>query len=141
MKNIIKEFKEFAIKGSVIDLAVGVIIGGAFGRVVTSLVNDVLMPPLGALTGSIDFSEQAWILKTGTSSASTIALRYGAFLNTAINFILVAAAIFLLIKQINRLKQTPPPPPPATKKCPFCVSDIPVSAVRCPYCTSNVTDR
>lgn len=141
-----KEFKEFAIKGNVMDLAVGVIIGAAFGKIVTSLVSDVLMPPLGLLLGKVDFSN-LFLSLSGTQYASldeakkagAATLNYGLFLNTVIEFLLVAFAVFLLVKQVNRLRREPPPPPPATKECPFCASSIPIKASRCPLCTSGLT--
>jgi large conductance mechanosensitive channel len=141
-----KEFKEFAMKGNVIDMAVGIIIGAAFGKIVTSLVGDVLMPPIGKLMGNLDFSN-LFLSLDGTSYASLAAAKaagaptvnYGLFVNTVIDFAIVAFVIFLLVKQINRLKKdTPAPPGPATKECPYCLSTIPLKASRCPNCTSEV---
>jgi large conductance mechanosensitive channel len=141
-----KEFREFAVKGNVMDLAVGVIIGAAFGKIVTSLVNDVLMPPLGLLLGKVDFSNLFFSLSGAeyasldeAKKAGAATLNYGLFLNTVIEFLLVAFAVFLLVKQVNRLRREPPPPPPASKECPFCASDIPIKASRCPMCTSPLT--
>ena len=106
MKNFIEEFKKFAVKGNAIDLAVGVVIGGAFGKIVTSLVDDIIMPPLGLLSGNVDFSDKVIILKQATETSMAISLNYGMFLNTLIQFVLVAFAIFMLVKGINKLKQT-----------------------------------
>ncbi len=141
-----KEFKEFAMKGNVVDMAIGIIIGAAFGKIVTSLVGDVLMPPIGKLMGNLDFSN-LFLSLDGKTYASLVAAKaagaptvnYGLFVNTVIDFLIVAFVIFLLVKQINRLKKEPPAPPaPATKECPFCLSTIPLKATRCPNCTSEV---
>lgn len=145
---VLKEFREFAVKGNVIDLAVGVIIGGAFGKITTSLVNDILMPPLGMLLGKVDFSN-LFVTLSGESypsldlakKAGAATLNYGLFINTVIDFTLVAFAVFLLIKQVNRLKREPPAPPPGpptTKECPLCLSTIPIKATRCAHCTSEL---
>lgn len=128
---LVKEFKEFAVKGNAIDLAVGLVIGTAFGKIVTSLVNDIIMPPLGLLLGRMDFSSLAIRLNEKTS------INYGAFINTLVDFLIVAFAIFLVVKQINRLKRAPPPDP-STKDCPQCCTAIPIRAVRCPNCTSEL---
>lgn len=138
-----KEFKEFAVKGNAVDLAVGVIIGAAFGKIVTSLVNDILMPPLGLLTGKMDFSN-LFINLSGipvetvakAKAAGIPTINYGLFLNNIIDFMLVAFSVFLLIKQLNRLRRPEAPPPPSTRPCPFCLSPIPLAASRCPQCTS-----
>lgn len=139
-----KEFKEFAMRGSVLDLAVGVIIGAAFGKVVSSFVDDVLMPPLGRLIGKVDFSNL--FINLGESHFDTLAaakaagaptLNYGSFLNTIINFLIVAFAIFLLVRTVNKWLPKPPPPV-ATKDCPQCAMPIPVSAKKCGHCTSAV---
>jgi len=140
-----REFKEFAMRGSVVDLAIGIIIGAAFGKIVSSFVADVLMPPLGLLLGRMDFSN-LFISLNGHHYASLQAakaagaptLNYGLFANAVIDFIIVAFAIFLLVRLINRLKrqQEAPPAPPSTKDCPFCLSVIPLAAARCPHCTS-----
>ncbi len=128
LKNFFKEFKEFAIKGSVVDLAVGVIIGAALGKVITSLVNDILMPPIGWLIGRVDFAS----LMVGP-------VRYGAFLNTILDFVIVALVIFVVIKQINRFKRKHEPDVTTlTKDCPYCKSKISPLASRCPHCTSNI---
>jgi large conductance mechanosensitive channel len=148
----VKEFREFAVKGNVVDMAVGIIIGGAFGTVVSSFVNDVMMPPLGMLVGDIDFQDMMVVLKEGSvpgpyqtlaaaKDAGAVTLNLGMFINAAVSFTIVAFAVFLLVKGINRLKRqeaTAPPPAPSTKECPFCASAIPLKATRCPYCTSEV---
>ena len=147
-----KEFKAFAVRGNVIDMAVGIIIGAAFTTVVQSLVNDILMPPLGLLTSDIDFSNAFLVLSGGTPAgpydslamaeeAGAVVLRYGTFLNSLISFALVAFAVFLLVRYVNRLrdpKQTPEPVSPTVKKCAFCYSDIAIQATRCPHCTSRL---
>ena len=143
---MLKEFKEFAMKGNVVDMAIGIIIGAAFGKIVTSLVGDVLMPPIGKLMGNLDFSNLFLSLdgKTYASLAAAKAagaptVNYGLFVNTVIDFLIVAFVIFMLVKQINRLKKEPPAPPaPATKECTYCLSTIPLKATRCPNCTSEV---
>jgi len=146
---MLKEFKEFAIKGNMVDLAIGVIIGGAFGGVVTSLVNDVIMPPIGALLGGADFANLFWVVKEGTTAgpyASVVAaaeagaatLNYGMFINTIINFLIVALAVFFVVKAINKMRKAEVEAEPTTKACPFCKSDIPLEATRCPACTSEI---
>ncbi len=135
---IISEFKQFSVRGNVIDMAVGIIIGGAFGKIVTSLVNDVIMPPIGLLLGRVDFSKLAVTLKAKTDTAEAVALRYGAFINTVLDFLIVAFAIFFVIKQINRLKRAEAPAPATTKECPKCFSVISLKATRCPNCTSDI---
>jgi large conductance mechanosensitive channel len=144
---MLKEFKEFALKGNVVDLAIGIIIGGAFGKIVSSFVGDILMPPIGLLLGKVDFAN-LFISLSGKSfsslqeakAAGAATLNYGLFFNTVLDFIIVAFAIFLMIKQINRLKreETPAPAAPSTKECPFCFSMIPIKATRCPQCTSEL---
>jgi large conductance mechanosensitive channel len=143
---MLKEFKEFAVRGNAMDLAVAVILGAAFGAVVTSLVNDVLMPPMGLLLGGIDFKDLFFSL-SGASFATLAAAKaagapviaYGQFLNTVINFVIVAFAVFLLVKQLNRLQRPAPAPAvPATRDCPYCLTSIPVAAVRCGHCTSDL---
>jgi large conductance mechanosensitive channel len=141
-----KEFKEFAMKGNVLDMAVGIIIGAAFGKIVTSFVSDVLMPPLGLLLGKVDF-KGLFINLTGGDYATIAAaqaakaptLNYGIFIQTIIDFIIVAFAIFMVVKQMNRLKKEAPAAAPSTKDCPFCASAIPIPAKRCPHCTSQLT--
>lgn len=146
---MLKDFKEFVMRGNVVDMAVGVIIGGAFGKIVASLVNDVLMPPIGRLTGGVDFSN-LYLNLSGTAYASlaeaqkagAATVNYGVFLNTVINFLIVAAAIFLLISQLNRLKarfdKPAPASAPATKECPLCLSVIPLKALKCAHCASDL---
>lgn len=143
-----KEFKEFAMKGNVIDMAVGIIIGVAFGKIVTSFVNDVLMPPLGLLLGDMDFSSlfidlsgQGYTTLAAAKEAGAATLNYGTFFNTIIDFLIVAFAIFLVIRQINKLKRKPEAAPaaPTTKDCPYCFSAVALKASRCPHCTSSLT--
>lgn len=140
---MIKEFKEFAMRGNVLDLAVGIIIGGAFGKIVSSFVADIIMPPIGLLLGKVDFSNL--YIPLGTTQFSTLAdakkagvptINYGVFLNTTIDFILVAIAVFFLIKAVNRL-QNQKPPEPNTKPCQLCCSTIPLAAKKCPFCTTE----
>jgi large conductance mechanosensitive channel len=138
MMGIIAEFKKFSIRGNVIDMAVGIIIGGAFGKIVTSLVNDVIMPPIGMLLGRVDFSKLAVTIKKAAPGAEAVTLRYGAFINNVLDFLIVAFAIFLVIRQINRLKKAEEPPPAATRDCPRCLSVISLKATRCPHCTSDL---
>ena len=141
---MLKEFKTFAARGNVIDLAVGVIIGASFGKIVSSLVSDVIMPPIGMVIGRVDFKSlyvalngQSYASLADAQKAGAPTINYGVFLNTVLEFVIVAFAVFLLVRQINRLA-----PPPATapadppKTCPFCASQIPVAAMRCPFCTS-----
>ena len=142
---MIKEFKEFAMKGNVLDMAVGIIIGAAFGKIVTSFVSDVLMPPLGKLLGNVDFSglfinlsDQHYATIAAAKEAGAATLNYGVFINTIIDFILVAFAVFLLVRQVNKMKRQPPPADPTSKSCPFCISSIPIKASRCPHCTSEL---
>jgi large conductance mechanosensitive channel len=137
---MMKEFKEFAMRGNVVDMAVGIVIGGAFGKIVTSFVNDVIMPPIGMLLGNVDFSNLAVTLQAKTADAEAVTLKYGAFINTILDFIIIAFAIFIVIKQMNRFKkkEEAPPAEPTTKACPKCFSDIPIKATRCPHCTSDL---
>ena len=142
---MLKEFKEFAMRGSVMDLAVGVIIGAAFGKIVNSLVNDVMMPVLSLLIGKVDFSNlfvtlagQSFATLADARKAGAPALAYGVFLNTVIEFAIVAFSIFIVIKQINRLKRPPAAAPVTTKDCTFCKTAIPLAATRCPHCTSQL---
>jgi large conductance mechanosensitive channel len=144
---VLKEFKEFAMRGNVLDMAVGIVIGAAFGRIVTSFVEDILMPPIGLLAGRVDFSN-LFVSLTGKSfdslaaakAAGAATLNYGLFLNQVINFLIVAFAIFVLVKQVNRLKraETTTPAAPATRECPHCFSAISVKATRCAHCTSQL---
>lgn len=133
--SIMTEFKEFAVKGNVVDMAVGVIIGAAFGKIVTALVSQVVMPPIGLLLGSVDFSSLAVVLKEKTDTASAVSINYGLFINTVIDFTIVAFVIFLLVKQINRFKKEAEV---TTKECPKCISAIAIKATRCPCCTSEL---
>lgn len=144
---MLKEFKEFAMRGNVLDMAVGIIIGAAFGTIVTSFVNDILMPPIGLLLGRVDFSNLFITLRgepfatlAQAKAAGATTLNCGVFLNTLVNFLIVAFAVFLLIRQVNRLRRQAEPAPtaPTTKECPFCFSSIPIKATRCPHCTSEL---
>lgn len=153
-ERMFKEFKEFAVKGNVVDMAVGIIIGAAFGTIVKSLVDDVIMPPIGLILGNVDFSNLFVVLKAGKTAgpflsladakaAGAVTLNYGAFINTVISFLIVAFSVFILIKQINRFKREEAPAPaaaPTTKECPYCVSSISISATRCPFCTSELKE-
>jgi len=142
---MLKEFKDFAMKGNVLDMAIGVIIGGAFGKIVSSLVSDVLMPPLGLLMGKVDFSS-LFVNLSGTPQPSLTAakaagaptINYGVFLQATFDFIIIAFVIFLFVKQVNRLKQPAPVAAPTTKDCPYCLSAIPIKATKCAHCTSTV---
>ena len=142
---MLKEFKEFAMKGNVLDMAIGVIIGGAFGKIITSLVSDVLMPPLGLVLGKVDFSSLFFNL-SGTPQPSLAAAKaagaptvnYGVFLQTVFDFIIIAFVIFMLVKQVNRLKTPAASSAPTTKDCPLCLSTIPIKATKCAHCTSAV---
>lgn len=141
MKSFMKEFKEFISKGNVMDLAVGVIIGGAFQAIVNSLVNDIIMPILGALFGGLDFS--AWVIKFGEGDTASV-LSYGNFISAIINFLLMALVLFSVIKALNKAKslaikpKVEAPAAPTTKKCPYCFSEIDIQATRCPHCTSEI---
>ncbi|HSV73163.1 MAG TPA: large conductance mechanosensitive channel protein MscL [Chthonomonadales bacterium] len=142
---MLKEFREFALKGNVIDLAVGLILGAAFGRIVTSLVEDVIMPPVGLLMGRADFSSLFFDMSGGghasleaARQAGAAVIAYGAFINTIIAFVVVAFAMFVLVRQINRLRREPVQVAPDTRECPFCVSPIALRATRCPMCTAEM---
>jgi len=144
---MLKEFKEFAMRGNVVDLAVGVIIGGAFGKIVSSLVNDIIMPPIGMILGNVDFSNlfislngEKYKTLAQAQEAGAVTINYGLFLNTVIDFIIVAFAIFLLIRQLNRLnkKEEALAAESTTKTCPYCMSEIAIKATRCPACTSDL---
>jgi len=146
---MLKEFREFAMRGNVVDMAVGIIIGGAFGTIVKSLVDDVIMPPIGLVLGGVDFSNIFLTLKDGgvpapyaslidAQNAGAVTVNVGVFLNAVISFLIVAFAVFLLIKSINRLKreEAPTPAAPTTRECPHCCSAVALAATRCPFCTS-----
>lgn len=144
---MLKEFKEFAMRGNVLDMAVGIIIGAAFGQIVNSFVQDVLMPPIGRLLGHADFSnlfvpltDRHYDTLAAAKAAGAATLNYGVFLNTVINFLIVAFAVFLLVRQVNRLMPKPAPAPaaPATRDCPYCLSAVPLKAVKCAHCTSEL---
>ena len=148
---MLKEFKEFAMRGNVIDMAVGIIIGVAFGTIVKSLVADVIMPPIGLLLGNVDFTNLFVVLREGSAAGpyaslaeaqkvGAVTINYGTFVNTIISFLIVAFAVFLLIRQINKLKwqKEAPPAEPTTKECPHCFSTISIKATRCPQCTSEL---
>jgi len=142
---MLKEFREFVMRGNVLDLAIAVIIGGAFGKIVTSFVNDVIMPPIGLLLGGVDFTN-LFIALDGNlyesldvaKAAGAATINYGVFLNTVIDFIIVAFVIFLIIKSANKMKKPAPTAEPTTKECPYCFSTIPIMATRCPNCTSQL---
>jgi len=150
---MLQEFKKFAMRGNVVDMAVGIIIGGAFGTIAKSLVSDVLMPPIGLLLGGVDFTNLFVTLKDGAEAAgpyaslgdaqaaAAVTVNYGVFLNNVVSFLIVAFAVFLLVKGMNSMqrKEAEAPPPPNEKECPYCVSKIPIKATRCPACTSEVT--
>ena len=150
MGKIWKEFKEFAVKGNAIDLAVGVIIGAAFGSIITSLVKDIIMPPIGLLTGGLDFSNKFIVLKAAKDGstafntaadaikAGAVTLNYGNFITLLINFLIVAFTIFLLVRAINRMKRPGPDKPAVSKDCPACAMTIPLKATRCPHCTTEL---
>ncbi|MFZ1219394.1 MAG: large conductance mechanosensitive channel protein MscL [Chthoniobacterales bacterium] len=146
-----KEFKEFAVKGNAFDLAVGVIIGAAFGGIIGSLVKDIIMPPISLLTGGLDFSNKFVVLKAGKDGAESftniadavkagaVTWNYGNFITLIINFIIVAFAVFLLVRSLNRMKRPKPDEPAVAKDCPACTMSIPIKATRCPHCTSEMT--
>ena len=149
---MLKEFKEFAVKGNAMDMAVGIVIGAAFGGIVKSLVDDVIMPPIGLLLGKVDFQNLFLVLKEGTTAgpyaslaaaktAGAVTLNAGMFVNTIINFVIVAFAIFLVVKQMNRMKREAPaavPTSPTTRKCPQCLMEVPIEAKKCGHCTSAI---
>ena len=148
---MLKEFKAFAMRGNVVDMAVGIIIGAAFGAIVKSLVDDVIMPPIGILMGNVDFINLYVVLKEGAAAAApyasladakkagAVTINYGVFINSVISFLIVAFAVFMLIRNINRLKKEEAPASATTKECPFCVTTIPLKATRCPHCTSELS--
>lgn len=146
-----KEFREFAMRGNVVDMAVGIIIGGAFGTIVMSLVTDIIMPPIGLLLGGVDFTDLFLTLKEGASpgpyatlaiaqEAGAVTVAYGVFLNSVISFLIIALSVFFLVKGVNAMKRREEEPPvePTTKDCPYCFSTVPLKAIRCPFCTSEL---
>ena len=147
---MLKEFKAFIMRGNVLDLAVGFIMGGAFGTIVKSLVDDVIMPPIGLALGNVDFSDLFWMLKAGTKApppyaslaeaqaAGAVTVNYGVFINSIVSFLIVAFAVFLLVRAANRMKPAEAAAAPSTKDCPYCRMAIPVGATRCPQCTSEL---
>ena len=147
---MLKEFKAFIMRGNVLDLAVGFIMGGAFGTIVKSLVDDVIMPPIGLALGNVDFSDLFWMLKAGTKApppyaslaeaqaAGAVTVNYGVFINSIVSFLIVAFAVFLLVRAANRMKPSEAAAAPSTKDCPYCRMAIPVGATRCPQCTSEL---
>lgn len=149
---MLKEFKEFAMRGNVVDMAVGIIIGASFGSIVKSLVDDVIMPPIGLVLGNVDFSNLYWVMQDGLAAAApyaslaeakkagAVTLNYGLFINSVVSFLIVAFAVFMLVRTINRLRQQEEAaaPAPTTKSCPRCFSEIPLQATRCPHCTSDL---
>lgn len=134
---LVKEFKEFAMKGNMVDLAIGVIIGTAFGKIVSSLVSDVLMPPLGLLLGGVDFSDLSLKLNLPGSSGQPVEIKYGVFINTMIDFLIIAFVIFMVIKAMNQLRP-PATPPQLTKECPECLMEVPAKAKKCGHCCSTL---
>jgi large conductance mechanosensitive channel len=141
-----KDYKAFIMRGNVLDLAVAVIIGAAFGAIVTSMVNDIVMPPIGLLLGKVDFKDlfvslngQSYPTLAAAKAAAAPVIAYGQFLNTVINFLIVAFVIFIVVKQVNRFQKAPAPAAPTTKDCPFCFTSIPIAAKRCPNCTSQLS--
>jgi large conductance mechanosensitive channel len=146
-----KEFKEFALKGNVIDMAVGIIIGAAFSTVVKTLVDEIIMPPLGMITGKVDFSDKFLLLRDGAKpgpyptlaeakQSGAVLIGYGQLLNAVISFLMVALALFFLVRWINKLRRSGAEPPPNAKNCPYCKSSIDIAAVRCAHCTSNLEE-
>lgn len=144
---MLKEFKEFAMRGNVFDMAIGIVIGAAFGAIVASFVDDILMPPIGMLLGGVDFTNlfisldgQNYASLAAAQAAGAATINYGLFISTVIDFLIVAFVIFLLVRQINRMRAEPEevPAEPTTKDCPYCATDIPIQATRCPHCTSEI---
>ncbi len=140
--SLFSEFKKFALKGNAIDMAVGIIIGGAFGTIVNSLVKDIIMPPIGMLIGKVDFSKLQYVLHEAAKPEDVVAIKYGTFLNNCISFLIISFTIFIVIRQMNRIHipfmGEEKPAAPTTKDCPFCCSTIPIHATRCPNCTSEL---
>jgi large conductance mechanosensitive channel len=147
---MLSEFKKFAMRGNVLDLAIGIIIGAAFGRIITSFVSDIIMPPIGVLLGKVDFAN-LFINLSGTpyatleeaKAAGAATINYGVFLMTIVDFVIVAFVIFLIVRQINAMTAKPAPAPaaPTTKQCPYCLSAVPLKATRCPFCTSELKEK
>lgn len=151
MMGMMKEFKDFAVKGNVVDMAIGIIIGGAFGTIIKSLVSDVLMPPIGLLLGGVDFANFFVVLQEGATAAApygaladakaagAVTINYGIFFNAIISFVIVAFAVFMLVRSVNQMRreEEAPPEEPTTKECPYCFSTIAIKASRCPHCTSE----
>jgi large conductance mechanosensitive channel len=140
-----KDFKDFVMRGNVLDLAVAVIIGGAFGRIVASLVTDIIMPPIGLVLGNVDFanlyinlSREKYATLADAQTAGAATINYGLFLNTIVNFLIIAFVIFFIVRQVNKLKKPTEAAPVSTKECPYCTTAIPLKATRCPYCTSQL---
>ncbi|MCB1044878.1 MAG: large conductance mechanosensitive channel protein MscL [Acidobacteria bacterium] len=149
---MLKEFREFAMRGNVVDMAVGIIIGGAFGTIVKSLVSDVIMPPIGLMLGGVDFSDLFLVIREGATAApyaslaaakdaGAVTLNYGLFLNAVISFLIVAFSVFVLVKAMNKLKrkEEEKPADPTTKDCSYCCTEVPIKAVKCPHCTSDLS--
>lgn len=144
---MLKEFKEFIMRGNVLDLAVGIIIGAAFGKIVTSFVNDIIMPPIGLLLGKVDFSSlfinlssQHYATLAEAKAAGAATINYGLFINTVLDFLIVALAVFFVIKQANRFRRQEAAPAPTTKECPYCFMSVPLKATRCPHCTAEINN-
>ena len=142
---MLREFRAFVMRGNVVDLAVGIVLGAAFGAIVTSFVSDILMPPVGLALGRVDFSNlfisltgQPFPTVAAAKAAGAPTINYGIFLNTILNFVIVAFAVFLVVQQVNRLHAKPETPSPSTKECPYCASMVPLRAIRCPHCTSEL---
>jgi large conductance mechanosensitive channel len=135
---MIKEFRDFAVKGNVVDMAVGVIIGIAFGKIVTSMVNDIVMPPIGILMGGVDFSDIVVTLKDAVGEVPAVTMNVGLFINNVLDFLIVAFVIFMVIKQLNRFKKPDAPADPVVKECPRCLLSVPIKASRCAHCTSDI---
>ncbi|MGB5107928.1 MAG: large-conductance mechanosensitive channel protein MscL [Candidatus Zixiibacteriota bacterium] len=137
---MLKEFKEFAMRGNVVDMAVGIVIGAAFGKIVSSIVSDVIMPPIGVLLGGVDFSNLAITLKSATADAEAVVISYGKFIQTVVDFVIVAFAIFIVVKAMNSLKKKKEAAPaaPTTKECPHCYSAVSIKATRCAFCTTEL---
>ena len=147
MKKLLKEFKTFALKGNMLDLAVGVIIGGAFNSIVSSLVNDIVMPVLSLVTGKIDFTNmfialngEKYATLAAAQEAGAATLNYGSFITGVINFVIMAFVVFMIVKQLNKFKQEPEPAAPTEKVCPYCKTKIDIYATRCPHCTSELSE-